>query len=991
MSYRGLKAGRATIELAWEDSKAAQGLRRWQRSLRMFGSQVASAGSLGVYGGGFGSLINLFVGAAAAEALLYPIKLAANLQRVVAEFTALSGSAEAAKKIIRELERFSRISIVPVTELEKAAQTLLGYGVANKTVVPAVKALTAISRGSAVRLDRLALAYGQVSVKQRLYATEVRQFVEAGFNPLQAIAERTGETMAEMSRRMESGAISADEVTGALLRAIQAGGRFRSILQMISTSLTGQFSKFIASFRLAIRPLGETVVPTLTGLLMKINKYMPAVAKAIKANAGMYATTIAVAAGLTALGATLLATGLAIQIGAFAVGGLAMAIGTLSSVIAFALSPVALLLGFIGLMGSELAGFTNHLMPVISLVHQLGQAASSAVSSQAAGSSDLLSTLFGSLMSAPTAIGGGVSSLMGSLRTVAMQAMRGLGDAIYQSASYLWKKLQEVGAIAGKALWIALSIVMYAYAPKVRFSLFEKIFKAIRFQYRTLTTILRRRSKKLADAAKDSGGSFVRSFLESYKNMKKEVSKQIDSVIVALVMGSKLLLKKARERLAAEFKGLGEFLRKVLQRRPSKPVNPLYGLIGTTAEQIRELSSMIGQFVGDLYVDFVNAASFITGSVGDAFAVVGRTIASVFALAYSAASSAMQVVRDLGSVAVGAFGSTLEFLGRAFTSIGGWLKGLGVAASLALGEALRGIARDFTTLYEHASRILSAIGKALAAGEIEAAAEVLFAALALVWRQGTDSLQTTWGDFKSAYMEATLTMLRDLKLAWIDYYASLEGFVARMQRSVYHHTDSFLTEVFARFAQLRIDVGMAERGDLTPDEIRRAAAIAAGARARKGARGDAANNAIAQAARDEANATFDTAMETVGQSVKSDAKKQADALAAARDRLAAATAVTDGMTPLKADFGDFGGDVGSRLKELRLASASPGGGGGGSAVGVLDARNAAQMFGFGKVGDKLVEIGEEQVDRLDDIAKGVKRMMFRVPGDESPTDGIAFE
>jgi hypothetical protein len=70
--------------------------------------------------------------------------------------------------------------------------------------------------------------------------TEVRQMVEAGFNPLAEISRTTGESMLSLQKRMADGAISASEVAAALQSATSEGGKFFGMVESRAKTTAGQ-------------------------------------------------------------------------------------------------------------------------------------------------------------------------------------------------------------------------------------------------------------------------------------------------------------------------------------------------------------------------------------------------------------------------------------------------------------------------------------------------------------------------------------------------------------------------------------------------------------------------------------------------------------------------------------------------------------------------------------------------------------------------------
>jgi tape measure domain-containing protein len=119
---------------------------------------------------------------------------------------------------------------------------LLTYGVEAEKVSKIVEQLSEVSAGSGERFQRISYAFGQISSMGRLMGTELRQLTEAGFNPLEMISKKTGESMEKLKGRMEDGKISVLEVRDALTAATSEGGRFFGMNEKMSQTFSGRVS-----------------------------------------------------------------------------------------------------------------------------------------------------------------------------------------------------------------------------------------------------------------------------------------------------------------------------------------------------------------------------------------------------------------------------------------------------------------------------------------------------------------------------------------------------------------------------------------------------------------------------------------------------------------------------------------------------------------------------------------------------------------------------
>ena len=187
------------------------------------------------------------------------LQTSAQLEQTAISFEVFTGSALVAKNTLSDLKDQALNSPMQFQDIAKGAQTLLGYGLTAQQVIPITKMLGDISGGNADRFNRLALAFGQVNASGRLMGQEARQMINAGFNPLQAISEKTGESMASLSKRMHDGQISVKEVGDAFTYATSEGGRFFGLADRQSQTLQGQFNKLSESITFAMAEIGSSI------------------------------------------------------------------------------------------------------------------------------------------------------------------------------------------------------------------------------------------------------------------------------------------------------------------------------------------------------------------------------------------------------------------------------------------------------------------------------------------------------------------------------------------------------------------------------------------------------------------------------------------------------------------------------------------------------------------------------------------------------------
>lgn len=167
------------------------------------GSMKNLSGALGALGIGFSAVKLVEVGKNA-------IKASSQFEQANISLEVMLGSAEKAQKLVKELENMANITPFKTQDLLDASRTLLNFGISLNEIMPDLQMLGDISGGNKERMRSLTLAFAQMSSAGRLMGQDLLQMVNAGFNPLQVISEKTGKSMAVLRDEMSEGKISVE-------------------------------------------------------------------------------------------------------------------------------------------------------------------------------------------------------------------------------------------------------------------------------------------------------------------------------------------------------------------------------------------------------------------------------------------------------------------------------------------------------------------------------------------------------------------------------------------------------------------------------------------------------------------------------------------------------------------------------------------------------------------------------------------------------------
>lgn len=170
-------------------------------------------------------------------------------------------------KLMAELKEFAKISPLDFKGTVGGAQMMLGYGIEPEKVTRYLSALSDVSMGRRQSFESLKLAFSQMSAAGKLMGQDLNQMVNAGFNPLQTMAEKTGKSITALKKEMSDGKISAAMVQQAFLDATSEGGKYYKMSEKASSTITGQMSMLEDASDLMFNEMGENIEGVLTKLI----------------------------------------------------------------------------------------------------------------------------------------------------------------------------------------------------------------------------------------------------------------------------------------------------------------------------------------------------------------------------------------------------------------------------------------------------------------------------------------------------------------------------------------------------------------------------------------------------------------------------------------------------------------------------------------------------------------------------------------------------
>jgi tape measure domain-containing protein len=221
---------------------------------RAFNGVAAAAGKLAI---AFGAL----------QAFKFVFAKTAELESQTRSLEVLTGSAQKAGQIIKELQQLGAVTPFTSTELIDSAKRLQAFGVEADKVVETTRRLADVSGATGAELSGLVTAYGQVQAKGRLQGEELLQFQERGVALQAELRKMYGLSGDEFQKALSKGRVSAEAVEVAIIRLTNAGGKYANGAIAQSDTLQGKFSTLQDSIQTLAQTIGKTLTPVIKSLM----------------------------------------------------------------------------------------------------------------------------------------------------------------------------------------------------------------------------------------------------------------------------------------------------------------------------------------------------------------------------------------------------------------------------------------------------------------------------------------------------------------------------------------------------------------------------------------------------------------------------------------------------------------------------------------------------------------------------------------------------
>lgn len=185
------------------------------------------------------------------------IRIRGEFQAADTAIQTLLGNKQRADTLMAQVREYAKVSPLEFSDVTQAAQMMLGFNIEAEKVPRFLSAIGDVSMGNTQRFNSLTLAFSQMSAAGKLMGQDLNQMINAGFNPLQIIADKTGKSIATLKDEMSKGAISTEMVQQAFIDATSAGGKFYQMSENASKTINGQLSMMQDTMDTVFNELGQ--------------------------------------------------------------------------------------------------------------------------------------------------------------------------------------------------------------------------------------------------------------------------------------------------------------------------------------------------------------------------------------------------------------------------------------------------------------------------------------------------------------------------------------------------------------------------------------------------------------------------------------------------------------------------------------------------------------------------------------------------------------
>lgn len=236
------------------------------------GLRKALTGAAAAFGG-------ISVAASAIDFGKGAITAVADFEKVQISLETFLGSAEKAKEVFADLEKFSIQTPFTPEEVNQAGKALLAFGEPVDNLTTALQRIGDVSAATGKNFNELAVIYGKARVQGVLFAEDINQLTEAGVPIIGEFAKQLGVSESEVKKLGSEGRISFANLEEGFKSLTSEGGRFAGLTERLSQSTAGRLSTLEGEFEQLKRTVGEGLLPVFETVVTGAFNFIQAIAQ----------------------------------------------------------------------------------------------------------------------------------------------------------------------------------------------------------------------------------------------------------------------------------------------------------------------------------------------------------------------------------------------------------------------------------------------------------------------------------------------------------------------------------------------------------------------------------------------------------------------------------------------------------------------------------------------------------------------------------------
>ncbi len=248
-------AGDLVVNLGLNSSKFISGISGAAGKITSFASKTTQAfATFGMAAQGVNTAIGLI------SKLKGPVKLAADAEMTEVAFKTMLGSAEAAKKTIGDLTKFSDVTPFEPDETIAAGRAFLAVGADAQSLIPTLTMIGNMASMAQIPFGELATMMAKMRAENRVMAEELNQLGGRGIPVVQALANQFGVTESQVRDLASAGKIAFSDLERAMMGLYGAGGKFGNLMDETARTSGGLWSTFQGGIAAASKEFGKLIL-----------------------------------------------------------------------------------------------------------------------------------------------------------------------------------------------------------------------------------------------------------------------------------------------------------------------------------------------------------------------------------------------------------------------------------------------------------------------------------------------------------------------------------------------------------------------------------------------------------------------------------------------------------------------------------------------------------------------------------------------------------